>query len=227
MREVVAAIRRLIERRRTEPADDLISGLIQAQGGVGLDKGDRLSVTEVISTILVLNFAGHETTTHLIGNGTAALLRHSEQLALLRRDPSLIPSAVHELLRWCGPVQVDQLRYATEDVEIGGTTVRKGEGVLPILVGANFDPRVFEDPERLDITRGVRGGETHVAFSYGPHYCLGAALARQEAEVAFEALLRRFPHLALAVEPTDLEFEPTPRHRQLKALPLILDSTAN
>jgi hypothetical protein len=228
MQDVVAGIRRLIERRRAEPADDLITRLIQAQGGVGLEEGDRLNDTEIISMILILNFAGYETTTHLIGNGTAALLAHPDQLALLRRDPSLTPGAVHEMLRWCGPTQVGHLRYATEDVEIGGMTVRKSEGVLPILVSANFDPRVFEAPERFDITREVGGRrETHVTFSYGPHYCLGAALARQEAEVAFEALLRHFPHLALAVEPADLEYEPVPRHWRLKALPLILDSTAN
>jgi len=192
----------LIGRRRAEPRDDLISALIRAHE----EDGDRLSDQELVWTILSLVFAGHETTVHLITNGTAALLTHPDQLALLRERPDLMPKAVNELMRWCGPALGAPFRYATEDIEVAGGTVRKGEAIMPIIAGANHDPRMFPEPERLDITRDLgRAHETHVGFGYGLHYCLGAALARQEAAVAFGALLERFPDLALAVEPEELE----------------------
>lgn len=216
---MVTSTRELIERRRAEPADDLISGLIRAQD----ENGDRLGDTEMITMILTLVVAGHETTAHLIANGTAALLAHPDQLALLREDPGLVPGAVHELLRWCGPALMGRIRYAAEDLEIGGRPVRGGEAVMPILAGANHDPDAFGAPERLDVTREPdRRGETHVAFAYGPHYCLGAALARQEGEVAFEALIRRFPGLTLAVDSQDLERVPMPGVWRLATLPVRL-----
>jgi cytochrome P450 len=219
VRDLVAYIQELIERRRAEPTGDLVSGLIQAQD----EDGDRLSDTEMVAMIMTLVVAGHETTAHLIGNGTAALLTHPDQLALLLSDPALTPRAVHELLRWCGPALAVRMRYATEDVEVGGETVRRGEAVMPSLVAANYDPRMFGDPRRLDITRVPDGRrETHVAFSHGMHYCLGAALARQESEVAFEALLRRFPGLSLAVDGDDLERDLNPGAWRLKALPVKL-----
>jgi hypothetical protein len=131
-----------------------------------------------------------------------------------------MPGAVNELMRWCGPAFRAPIHYATEDVEIDGTLVRRGEGVMAVMAAANRDPRKFDDPERLDITRDPGPGrETHLGFGHGLHYCLGAALARQEGEVAFEALLRRFPELALAVEPQDLEREPGTMWK-LTALPL-------
>ncbi|WP_067467630.1 cytochrome P450 family protein [Actinomadura macra] len=192
--------RRLIERRRAEPADDLITDLVHAQDA----DGERISDTELVWLILTLVIAGHETTASLIANGVVALLTHPDQLDLLRRDPALMPRAVNELVRWCGPAVTAPHRYATEDVEIGGTRVPKGEGVMVILAGANRDPRAFEDPERLDITREPARNEPHLGFGHGLHYCLGAALGRLEAEVAFGALLRRFPDLALAVDPEGL-----------------------
>jgi cytochrome P450 len=219
MRDLVGYIEDLIARRRAAPAGDLLTGLIRTHD----EDGDRLTDTELITMVLTLVLAGHETTAHLIGNGTAALLTHPGQLTLLREDPSLMPRAVHELMRWCGPVQATRIRYAAEDVDLGGMTVATGDPVMAMLVGANYDPRAFPDPERLDITREPDGRkESHVGFGHGLHYCLGAALARQEGEVAFTALLRRFPDLSLAVPPADLEREPLPGSWRLARLPLRL-----
>ncbi|MGW5263944.1 cytochrome P450 family protein [Microbispora sp. NPDC004025] len=219
LRHMVTYIRELIARRRAEPAGDLLTGLIRAHD----EDGDRLSDTELVTMVLTLVLAGHETTAHLIGNGTAALLTHPDQLAALRADPGLLPPAVHELMRWCGPVQVTRFRYAAEDVEIGGMTVRRGEPVMAVLVSANYDPRRFEDPDRLDIAREPDGHkEVHVGFGHGLHYCLGAALARQEGEVAFGALLRRYPRLELAVAPEDLDRQFFPVSWRLAHLPVRL-----
>lgn len=187
------------------------------------ESDDRLSDTELIMLVLSLVIAGYETTSHLIGNGTAALLTHPDQLDLLRRDPELMPRAVHELMRWCGPTLTTFMRYAVEDVEVGGMPVRRGEAVLPIFASGSRDPRAFGDPDRLDITRDPeRRRETHLGFGNGPHYCLGAALAKQEAEVAFTALLRRFPTLALAVDPGELRHRPNPSTWSLETLPVLL-----
>lgn len=209
--------RGLIERRRAEPGHDLSSALIRAH-----DDGDRLTDTELVWTILSLVFAGQETTVHFITNGIAALLTHPDQLALLRARPALMPRAIDELMRWCGPGLATPFRYAAQDVEIGGSLVRKGEAVMPITAGANYDPHVFGDPQKLDITRGEGPGrKSHLGFGYGMHYCLGATLARLEAEVAFGALLSRFPGLALAVEPGDLRRHPGGMWK-LVALPVTL-----
>lgn len=192
----------LIERRRACPEDDLASALIRVHD----EDGDRLNDAELVWTIVSLVVAGYETTMHFITNGILALLTNPDQLALLRENPDLMPRAVDELLRWCDPVLGAHFRYATEDIEVGGEIVRKGEALMPIVTGANYDPRVFDDPERLDLTRdGGSRHESHLGFGHGLHYCLGAALARQEAAVAFEALLHRFPDLALAVDPRDLK----------------------
>ncbi|ETK36636.1 cytochrome P450 family protein [Microbispora sp. ATCC PTA-5024] len=220
LREMIGYIRDLIARRRAEPSDDLLTGLIRAHD----EDGDRLSDDEMITMVLTLVLAGHETTAHLVGNGTAALLAHPDQLAALRADPGLAPLAVHELMRWCGPVQGTRFRYAAEDVEIAGTRIGRGEPVMAVLVSANYDPRRFDDPERLDITRQTDGRrEVHLGFGHGLHYCLGAALARQEAEVAFTALPRRFPGMELAVPPEDLERQLLPASWRLARLPLRLD----
>ncbi|MFI6318078.1 cytochrome P450 [Nonomuraea sp. NPDC050556] len=220
LRRMVASIQDLIERRREEPGGDLLSGLIRAHD----EDGDRLTDTEMVTMVLTLVLAGHETTAHLIGNGTAALLTHPDQLDLLRADPGLMPVAVHELMRWCGPVHGTRVRYAAEDVELGGQTVRRGEAVMAMLVSANYDPRRFDDPDRLDVTRESDGRrEVHVGFGYGLHYCLGAALARQEGEVAIGALLRRFPRLALAVPAEKLEREFMPASWRLARLPVLLN----
>ncbi len=187
----------LIGQRREVPQDGLLDALIAAG-----EAGDRLDPEELLAIVILLFLAGHETTMNLIGNGLLALLRHPDQLERLRRDPSLGPSAVEELLRYDGPVHVTS-RIATEDVEVAGTPVRKGEQVVVVLAAANRDPAVFPDPDRLDIGRR---DNRHLTFSAGMHYCLGAALARLEGEVVIGALLRRFPHLELA--------EPEPTYRE-------------
>ncbi|GGK97566.1 cytochrome P450 [Sphaerisporangium melleum] len=216
LREIIELTRSLIGRRRAEPGGDLLSALIRTHD----EDGDRLSDLELITMVLTLILAGHETTAHLIGNGTLALLTHPDQLDLVKKDPGLWPRAVHELMRWCGPVHGTRMRYAAEDVEIGGQTIKKGESVVAILVSANLDPRRFDDAERLDVTREQDSRrEVHVGFGHGLHYCLGAALARTEAEIAFNALFRRFPGLALAGEP---ERQYMPMSWRLAKLPVRL-----
>jgi cytochrome P450 len=170
--------------------------------------------------VIVLVLAGHETTANLIGNGTRALLTHPDQLQLLRDDPDLWPVAVHELMRWTGPILGTRIRFAKEDVELGGQLIGAGQSVEALLVSANRDPRVYADPDRLDVTRRPVGGhgEGHVGFGFGAHYCLGAALARQEGEIALRALFERFPDLALdSAEP---DWEAVPNMRRLATLPL-------
>ncbi len=216
-REMIDHIHELIARRRAEPGDDLLTALVQVQE----EDGDRLSADELVTMVLTLVMAGHETTANLIGNATLALLTHPDQHALLRGDAALWPGAVHELMRWCGPVQIARTRYAAEDVELGGVTIGRGDVVQPVLVSANHDPREYPDSERLDVTRRPAGrGEGHVGFGHGFHYCLGAALARQEGEVALRALVERFPRLALATD--EPEWVPVPGIRRLTRLPVRL-----
>ncbi|MUL40163.1 cytochrome P450 [Streptomonospora sp. PA3] len=218
--EMVEHIRELIARRREAPGDDLIDALI----AVREEDGDRLTEKELITMVLTLVIAGHETTANLIGNGTAALLTHPDQLALLRGDADLAPRAVHELMRWCGPILATRARWATEDIELGGQLIRRGEPVMAMIVGANRDPRRFPDPDRLDITRTYETrGEQHTGFGHGVHYCLGAALARQEGEVAFTRLFERYPRLELGTAADELEWMPRPGMRRLARLPLRLN----
>jgi len=181
--------RALVPRRRADPRNDLLTGLIAAE-----EQGDKLSEGEVIAMCVLLFIAGHETTVNLIGNGLLALLRHPEQLARLRQDPALVPAAVEELLRYDSPVQ-RTARITMADVEMGGKPIAKGAMVVTALGAANRDPAQFTDPDRLDVTRkDVR----HVSFGYGIHFCLGAPLARVEGQVALGTLLKRAPGLALA-----------------------------
>ncbi|MFE6053009.1 cytochrome P450 [Kitasatospora sp. NPDC056446] len=224
LRAMVAAARELVERRRGEPAEGLLSRLAAAEG-------EALDPIETVSLILNLVVAGHETTATLIGNGTAALLAHPEQLALVRADPALLPAAVDELMRWCGPTIGGVPRYATEDLTLAGTLIRKGEAVVPILAGANHDPRVYAEPERLDVRRASapdRDGhhEAHLGFGHGAHRCLGAVLAHEEAVVAFDVLLRTYPGVALAVGPEAVERGPNPAAWHLAALPVRLGPQA-
>jgi len=179
----------VIQERRRRPRQDLLSGLIAAE-----EAGERLTWEELFATLILLFLAGHETTVNLIGNGALALLRHPDQLERLRADPALGPSAVEELLRYDSPVHVTA-RIATTGLEVGGTRIDAGEQVIAVVAAANRDPEAFGDPDRLDVGRT---DNRHLSFSAGMHYCLGASLARLEGEVAFGALLRRFPRLALA-----------------------------
>jgi cytochrome P450 len=180
---------RLAGRRRRHPGDDLLSRLIEIR-----DDGDRLDDADLQATCVLLLFAGHETTVNLIGNGTYALLRHPPQLAMVRSGRVDGTGWVHELLRYDPPIQMVS-RAALTDVSYGGRDYAKGESVLLMLGSANHDPEVFADPQRLDLTRpNVR----HLAFGLGIHFCLGAALAQLEGEIAVGTLLRRIPGLAVA-----------------------------
>ena len=208
----VAYLAEFFATRRAEPKDDLVSALLAAH-----DEEDALSEEEVFGTVVLLIVAGHETTVGLIGNAVLNLLEHPGQLALLRDDPALIEGAVEEFLRFEGPLERSLNRWATVDVELGGQTIRKGDLVIPILGSANRDPDHFSTPDTLDVCRkDVR----HVAFGRGSHYCLGAPLARLEAQVALETLLRRLPGLRLAVPRAELEWRATPGFRRLVALPV-------
>ena len=188
---LTAYFRELIAERRATPRADVLSDLIAAE-----EAGDRLSEAELLATCMLLLIAGHETTVNLIGNGTLALLRHPDQLRLLRERPGLIGTAVEELLRFDGPVQ-RTARIPSEDITIDGRTIPKGELVMPFIGAADRDPAQFPEPDRLDITRT---DNRHVAFGLGIHFCLGAPLARVEGQIAINTLLRRMPRLALATE---------------------------
>jgi cytochrome P450 len=190
----------LVGSRLEEPADDLISRLIEAQVRPGL-----LDRRELVMICLILLAGGHETTANMISLGTLTLLQNPDQLAQLRADPSLVPGAVDELLRHQTIMQIGIYRAALEDVEIGGQRIRAGEGVIALLDAANRDESVFPDAGRLDIRRGARA---QLGFSYGPHHCVGRTLARVELEVTFTALLSRFPRLQLAVPLEELRFRP-------------------
>jgi len=177
----------LVRRRRLDPDESLLSALVAVE-----DEGSRLSGAELVSTALLLLVAGFETTVNLIGNGTVALLGSPEQWARLRDDASLVPAAVEEVLRYDSPVQLTS-RTASEELELEGTTVRRGTTVIVAIGGANRDPEIFDHPDELDIGRS--DASRHLAFSLGLHHCLGASLARLEGRVAFEELASRYPTL--------------------------------
>jgi cytochrome P450 len=182
----------LVEERRPTAAErsDLLSAMIAAE-----EAGDRLTHQELITTATLLFVAGHETTTNLIGNAVLALLRNREELRRLRDDPALMRSAVEEFLRYDSPVQF-VARITREDVEVGGQPIPKGDQLILVVGAMNRDPAQFADPDRLDVARPIEENR-HLSFSGGPHYCLGASLARLEAQVAIGTLLRRFPDLEL------------------------------
>jgi cytochrome P450 len=208
-------LRGLFEERRDRSGDDLVSGLVRASAD-----GDRLSETELFSTVVLLIVAGHETTVNLIANAVLALARHPESRDALAAEPSRLPVAVEEFLRYDGSVERALNRWAAEDVEWGGHLIRRGEPVILVLGSANHDAERFADPERLDLGRHPN---PHLGFGKGPHYCLGAPLARLETEVALGTLLRRLPGLRLAVPEDDLRWRFLPGFRGLEALPVTWD----
>ncbi|MEO3885646.1 cytochrome P450 [Nonomuraea sp. B5E05] len=204
----------LIEGKRRDPGDDLISALI----GVHDEDDGRLSAHELHVWCVILLLAGFETTATQLGSGTVLLLTHPDQLERLREDPGLIPDAVEELLRCqIAGHSLSMLRYVTDDIEVGGVTIPRGSGLIPILESANFDESVFPDPMRLDITRK---NNQHLVFSAGPHFCMGAALARLELQVALEALIRKVPTLRLAVPPSVLRHHDSPLDLGLREVPV-------
>ncbi|MFC9629403.1 cytochrome P450 [Streptomyces mirabilis] len=208
--EFTEYLRELIAARRKEPGDDLISGLIAAH-----DEGDRLTEQEMISTCVLLLNAGHEATVNATVNGWWALFRNPDQLAALRGDRSLIPTAVEELMRYDTPLQLFE-RWVLEDIEIDGTTVPRGAEIALLFGSANHDPKVFASPESLDLSRS---DNPHISFSAGIHYCIGAPLARLELAASLGALLEKAPMLALAAEP---ERKPNFVIRGLEGLSVVL-----
>jgi cytochrome P450 len=205
--EFVAYLRELFELRRAAPGNDLVSALVRVDEG-----GDTLSEQELSSMVALLIIAGHETTVGLIGNAVLALLQHPEQRREFERDPV---RSVEELLRYDSPVERTLNRWAAADVELGGKTIKKGEGVIVIVGSANRDAARFSEPDRLDLGRE---DVKHLAFGRGSHYCLGAPLARVEAEIALTTLLRRLPSLRLAMSPDELYWRPVPLFRSLAEL---------
>lgn len=176
-----------VAARRAAPGDDLVSRLVWAT-----DEGDAMTDDEVVATCVMLTYAGHVTTAHLLGNGVLALLRHPVQLARLRAEPSRIPAAVEEVFRYDGPVQA-MVRIADRSFELHGRTIARGDRIFPMLNAANRDPAVFDDPEVFDV---LRPDNRHIVFGHGIHTCIGLQLARLEIPIAFEALLDRVAGIA-------------------------------
>jgi cytochrome P450 len=200
---------RQVELRRKNPGDDLLSALISVE-----EQGERLSSDELLSLLFLFLAAGTETTTNLTCNGLYTILRYPDQLARLRADPTLIESAIEEFLRFETPVQVTG-RVALEDIQVGGKLIRKGQPLGLLLGAANRDPEQFPDPDHLDIGRTPN---RHDAFSFGPHFCVGAPLGRAEAAIAIGTVLRRFPNLKLQSETP--QWRPTMNNRGLQTLPV-------
>ncbi|WP_328677029.1 cytochrome P450 [Streptomyces sp. NBC_00322] len=218
----------LIHRKREEPGDDLISGLIRAS-----DHGEHLTENEAAAMAFILLFAGFETTVNLIGNGVYALLRNPEQRERLQDSLAagetrgvtpgpaagspLLATAVEELLRYDGPVELATWRFATEPLTIGGQRIAAGDPVLVVLAAANRDPERFDEPDTLDLSRR---DNQHLGYGHGIHYCLGAPLARLEGQTALATLLRRLPDLRLAGDPADLRWRGGLIMRGLRTLPV-------
>ena len=209
--ELVDYFRAVVQERRRNPGSDLLSALTQAE-----EEGGRLSEDELYSTVVLLLVAGNETTTNLIGNGMLALLRHPDEMQRVWEDASLVPAAVEEMLRYDGPVQLTT-RVAKTDLEIHGTKISKGEWLYLILGAANRDPAQFPEPDRFDVRRAEN---KHIAFGAGAHFCLGAPLARLEAQIALRTLRKRYPGLRLAEE--NPEYRNNFNLRGLKSLRVLL-----
>lgn len=206
-------VRELISRKLSNPQNDILTGLIQAE-----EQGEKLSEDELVAMVYLLIIAGYETTVYLILNGVLTLLQHPEQLVLLRSEPALIDSAVEEILRYRGPVQGTKPAYATEDVVLHGVTIPKGAAVIPLLGAANHDPAVFENPEVFNIKRFPN---KHLGFGSGIHTCLGAPLARMETKIAITNLLSCNPNLRLAIDPSELQLINAPLWHRYKSLPVV------
>lgn len=213
--ELTAYLIALVDAKRAAPAEDLLSDLARVS-----EEGDRLSPAELVSMAFLLLVAGHETTVNLIGNSVLALLQNPDQMAALRADPSLLPNAVEEFLRLDGPINIATVRFTTEPVLVGEVEIPSGELVMISVLAANRDGDRFAEPDDLDITRPAGG---HLAFGHGIHYCVGAPLARLEAEIALGRLLSRFGTLALDAEPAALQWRDSTLIHGLHNLPVRLD----
>ncbi|MFC7340584.1 cytochrome P450 [Saccharopolyspora griseoalba] len=209
-REMLAYMTGLVEQARRRPGEDLIGVLVR-------EHGSELTDAEIIGIANLLLVAGHETTSNMLGLGALALLRHPDQLAIVRDEPEQVPAAVEELMRWLSVVGGGSPRMVARDVEFGGVAMRRGDLVVVDLPAANRDPGLVEDPERLDVTRAQ---SPHVGFGHGIHHCLGAPLARAEMRIAFPALLRRFPDLRIAVPFEEVVFARTKAIHGLEELPV-------
>jgi cytochrome P450 enzyme len=207
----LAMLRALIDERRRHPGTDVLSGLIEVR-----DRDDRLTGDEIIELVMAVITAGTETVAHLICFAVLTLLRHSDQLALLRREPSLLRTALEETLRYDSFAKNGVARFALDEVPIRGVTITKGQMVFPLLPAALRDPDVFPNADTFDIRRDQTA---NVTFGTGLHHCIGAALARLEGEAAVGTLLERFPAMALAGEP---RFLPHPLLRKMASLPVRL-----
>jgi cytochrome P450 len=205
-------LRKLVQDRRRNPQDDLISALVAAE-----EAGDKLNEDELVSMIMLLLVAGYETTVNLIGNGALALLENPKQFDVIRQTPSLVPSAVEEFLRYYSPLDYTQTRGARTDVTIAGVTIPAGDAIVCAIGSANRDESQFTQPDVLDIAREPN---RHIGFGQGIHYCLGAFLARLEGQIAFRALLQHFPELHLAVPREQLRWRQSLLLRGLESLPV-------
>ncbi len=203
-------LRELLEKRRAHPAEDLISGLIAVE-----ESGDQLTEEEIVATCNLLLIAGHETTVNLIANAVLALLRHREHWTALAADADLAPAIIEETLRYDPPVQLAG-RIAGADMTIGGVEIPKGDNMMLLFAAAQRDPSVTERPDEFDPTRET---VRHMAFGKGPHFCLGAPLARLETALALSAVAKRFPNAHLAGEP---QYKPNVTLRGMASLPVAL-----
>jgi len=205
-------LRRFFKVRRRNPQDDLTSALIKAE-----EAGEKLSEDELLAMVFLLLIAGHETTVNLVGNGTLALLQNPHQKERLRDEPSLIKSAVEELLRFTSPVLMTTERYALDNAIMHDVIIPRGEMILGVIGSANRDETVFDKPDELNLAREPN---KHISFGQGIHFCLGAPLARMESQIAINTLLERKPNLQLKVDPQSLRWRPSLMLRGLQALPV-------
>ena len=209
---IMRYFRKLIAQRRANPQDDLITALVQAE-----EAGDKLSEDELIAMVILLLFAGYETTVNLITSGTWALVLHPVQREKFQQNPELAGSAIEELLRYTSPLDFSSIRRTHEAITFGGVTIPAGDVMAAMVASANHDESQFPDPEVFDITRDPN---KHLAFGQGAHFCLGAPLARMEAQIALTTLFSRFPDLRLAKSPESLQWRKSLGFRGLKELPI-------
>ncbi|NRD79986.1 cytochrome P450 [Bacillus sp. BRMEA1] len=213
IKEFIQYLEKIIEKRKKNPSDDIISGLVIAE-----ENGDMLSHKELLSTLFLLIIAGHETTVNLIGNGMLALLQHRDQFEKLKKHPEFMKTAIEEFLRFTNPVEFATSRYAVKDFTFRDNEIKKGDFLFLGLAAANRDPDQFVNPNELDITRHPN---QHLAFGNGIHFCLGAPLARLEGQIAFQHLIQNFPNISLRSD-VEIEWRHSEIFRGLKSLPIIL-----